>query len=80
MSELSEPPPLSSYAFLGFGHGPRGCLGRRFAMYAMRLALAAVLSKHRLVRTSNTPTAITFDPSHITSHCLEHLLIKVEKR
>merc|ERR1719188_657816 len=43
-----------SFAFFGFGQGPRNCVGRRYAMLAMKLALVHVLRNHKIIKSENT--------------------------
>jgi len=43
-----------SFSFLGFGQGPRNCIGKRYAMISIKIALVAILRNFRLVRTENT--------------------------
>jgi len=43
-----------SFAFLGFGQGPRNCIGKRYAMLAMKLAMVHVLRHYKLTKTNNT--------------------------
>ena len=37
-----------------FGHGPRSCIGMRFAMMQMKLALMHILKKYRLEVAQDT--------------------------
>ena len=43
-----------TFSFLGFGQGPRNCIGKRYAMISMKIALVSMLRKFRLVKTSKT--------------------------
>ena len=43
-----------SFAFFAFGQGPRNCVGRRYAMLAMKLALVHVLRNHNIIKSKNT--------------------------
>ncbi|MCU4743225.1 cytochrome P450 [Natronoglomus mannanivorans] len=45
---------LPDFAYFPFGGGPRQCIGRRFALLELRLALATVLREVRLESTSST--------------------------
>jgi cytochrome P450 len=41
--------PLGSGFFFPFGRGPRTCVGQEFAMFYMKLALAVMLTRRKLV-------------------------------
>ena len=43
-----------SFSFFGFGQGPRNCIGKRYAMMTMKLALVFLLRNFELVKTENT--------------------------
>lgn len=47
------------FAYQAFGHGPRQCAGRRFALIAMKLAICELLMKFKLLPSSKTERAIT---------------------
>ena len=42
-----------TFSFLGFGQGPRNCVGKRYAMLAMKLALVPLLKDYKLVKTKS---------------------------
>lgn len=42
-------------AFLGFGLGPRNCVGMKFALVEMKLALVNILLDYEIHPTENTP-------------------------
>ena len=44
-----------SFSFLGFGQGPRNCIGKRYAMLTMKLALVPFLKNYKLVKTKDFP-------------------------
>lgn len=51
-------PGLETGAYMPFGIGPRTCIGKRFALLGMKIALARLLSQYRLtfgVRGSDPP-------------------------
>ena len=43
-----------SFSFLGFGQGPRNCIGKRYAMISIKIALVLILRRFQLVKSKNT--------------------------
>lgn len=42
------------YSYMPFGHGPHNCIGLRFAQMEMKLVLARMLKKFRLLVAADT--------------------------
>nr|AIL94158.1 cytochrome P450 CYP3026A4 [Tigriopus japonicus] len=68
------------YAFLGFGQGPRNCIGMRFALLEAKLGLFAVLRKYKFVSTPETEEKLTLDPKAFLSVPKEPLIVKAVER
>ena len=69
-------------AFLSFGAGPRICIGSRFALLEMKVAIAKIVRDFTLRTCSRTPTdeEIKGVDGSITYTSATPLLIKVDKR
>ena len=48
---------LNPYAFLPFGMGPRNCIGMRFAMEELKIALCTLVYKFRYFPVPETPVS-----------------------
>ncbi|KAJ3018464.1 UNVERIFIED_CONTAM: hypothetical protein HDU68_011143 [Siphonaria sp. JEL0065] len=55
----------SVYSWLPFSQGPRGCIGRQFAMQEAKIGLAKFLRKYRFQTVD--PSAVTYDPQNATT-------------
>ncbi|XP_067620602.1 cytochrome P450 6a8 [Eurosta solidaginis] len=66
-------------AFLGFGDGPRNCIGLRFARMEVRVGLITLLTNYRFTTTEKTPKHVEI--SKYSSVLVPHskLYVKVEK-
>ncbi len=69
------------YAYIGFGHGPRNCIGMRFAMFQIKVVLAKVLSKYRVVPCDRTAKGVLeMDPKSMQNMPKGGVWVKVEAR
>lgn len=54
--------------FLGFGMGPRICLGRRFAKAQLKIGIAGILKNFEILIDEKMMQPIVLDPKEIFSH------------
>ena len=67
-------------AFLGFGQGPRNCIGLRFALIENKIALTKLLPLYEFVTCDETPRTLTLDPTDtININPIEELKIKARR-
>lgn len=50
---------MHQYTWMPFGSGPRNCVGMRFAMEEMKIALCNVVKKFRFFAVAETPVRET---------------------
>ncbi|KAI9562840.1 hypothetical protein GHT06_010295 [Daphnia sinensis] len=51
----------SPYAYMAFGAGPRNCVGMRFAMEELKIAICTMILKFRFFPVTETPEILRFD-------------------
>jgi len=66
--------------FLGFGQGPRICIGMRFALIEIKLVLSVVLQHFNLLKCESTPETLTAKPDSLIGTPQEALIVKLQKR
>lgn len=75
MEDMSRIDPM---VFQPFGGGPRSCIGMRFAMMVMKLAICRILTKYRIVtceKTLEPPLEITLT---LTTSPKKEIFLKLE--
>lgn len=70
----------SPYVFLAFGQGPRNCIGMRFALFQMKMAIIQLLANFRVLPGSDMPKEYVRDPMSINGLSKIPIKIKLEKR
>ncbi|XP_070558876.1 cytochrome P450 3A31-like [Ptychodera flava] len=55
------------YTFLPFSHGPRSCIGMRFAQMEMKITLARILQKYRFKTCADTEIPLSLRPGVVTT-------------
>ncbi len=59
-----------------FGTGPRNCIGERFAMMQMKVAIVSLLSSFRLECTADTPKSIELETATVLLHSSRGVSLK----
>ena len=65
---------------MGFGQGPRGCIGMRFAQLEAKMALATLLRRFSFKVCEKTVSKIVLDPQSILNANIGGLFVKIEPR
>lgn len=71
---------IPKYAFLGFGEGPRICLGIRFALTQVKAGVASILSKYDVTAYSRTENPIEFSKTTFVLQPRNGIWLKFVKR
>ena len=66
-----------AFQFLPFGAGPRNCIGMRFALMEIKLALVKILMKYKFVRSPETQVPLILH-SGVTLTARDGVMIRVE--
>ncbi|GAB0087201.1 Cytochrome P450 [Sergentomyia squamirostris] len=68
------------YSYLGFGEGPRICLGQKFGVFQVKAALSAILRNYNVRLSSKTIIPPPVSPKSFLLACEEGIWIKFDKR
>ena len=64
----------------GFGHGPRNCIAQRFATIEVKLIIARIIHKYRVLPCDQTVDQLISDPGKFFGQPKGDIWITVEKR
>ncbi|XP_046449635.1 cytochrome P450 3A14-like [Daphnia pulex] len=70
----------SPYAFMAFGTGPRNCIGMRFAMEELKIAVSTIVQKFRFFPVKETPERLQFDDGFTQVLQPMHAIVGIEFR
>nr|CAH0107507.1 unnamed protein product [Daphnia galeata] len=70
----------SSYVFMPFGMGPRNCVGMRFAMEEIKIALCTIVKHFRFFPVAETPEEMQFEDGFLGVVQPIHATVGIESR
>ena len=70
----------SPYLFLAFGQGPRNCVGMRFALLQVKMAITRVVGNYKVLTSPKTPEQLIVDPKKSSTRPIGGFWLKLEKR
>lgn len=70
----------SPFTFLGFGQGPRACIGMRFALLETKVAVMEVLHNYSFIYSNKNPEVLQIDPQSQLGYIKGGLYAKIEHR
>lgn len=65
-----------AFTWLPFGDGPRGCIGIRFAMMTMVIAITILLKNYEISRCDKTPEKLNFCPEKTLLTSKDEVILK----
>jgi len=68
------------YPNMVFGHGPRNCIGMRFALIVIKSALARLIVNYKIVTCEKTVEALEPEPTSPQLQPKGGIWLKIEKR
>lgn len=71
---------IPKFAFLGFGEGPRICLGMKFALTQTKAGIASILAKYDVTSYGKTETPINFSKTTFNLQPENGIWLKFTKR
>ncbi|CAG2174488.1 unnamed protein product, partial [Oppiella nova] len=70
---------LIPYTYLPFGGGPRFCVGKRFVLLAVKVAMVMIIRKYRLFRTDNTVSPLILQ-KYYRNKMVKSIWLGIERR
>lgn len=74
--KLNRPP----CSFIPFGHGPRNCIGMKFARLLMKVVLVVLLQHNRFTITPHTTLPLEVECPTITARVKHGVFITLQSR
>jgi len=68
------------YPYMVFGHGPRNCIGMRFALLVMKYALARLVKNYKILTSEKTVDELEAESNSVLLKPKGGIWLKIEKR
>ena len=68
------------YPFMTFGHGPRNCIGMRFALLQLKMAIIRIVSNFKILPCAKTVDKLVMAPGSTSGQPIGGMWVKIEKR